>query len=494
MTAAGVKIIQNQVPELLGEQGVTLNFTAQIPDIIAKSNTIEPLAVAIGVSSLVLLVGLQFIGKRFGYKSRIIRILSISRNAIVIVIFTFISTFVNTKLAIPQFPIAGDIPRGLNAPMGPPPSDLLFFIGTKSIPIFIATALEHLVIAKAFGTRNNYRIDKSQELVFLGVTNLVNGALGGMPVGGSIDRTAINSASGVKSPLSGLFTTGLVLLAIQELNGFFKYIPRASIAAIILVTVGGIIPSVRIFVKYWKTSFADFAAFLVVLQFSFLQSLELGIGGGVVVMVGYTLGRTLLEHARPVSGLDVESRFAKGENYRPVLPGGIFPQESQVVAIDSQVMFLNADRVKTDIMDAVMTYHSPAERMAEETRVWNDRERQHVATLRYKAKVSTPMRFIPQLHVLILDFSRVSFIDITGFEALQDMKTEIAAFAGPEVEIRFVGLNGYLRSKFQRFGWPLATWREAEIGLVPGIDIFFDDLRDAVAAPKRLPAADSVSL
>ena len=41
-------------------------------------------------------------------------------------------------------------------------------------------SVEHLGVGKAFGLRNNYNIDKSQELVFLGVENIVNSFFGAM--------------------------------------------------------------------------------------------------------------------------------------------------------------------------------------------------------------------------------------------------------------------------------------------------------------------------
>lgn len=44
----------------------------------------------------------------------------------------------------------------------------------RAIAPFVAAALEHVAIARAFGMRNDYVTDTSQELCYLGLTNLLN--------------------------------------------------------------------------------------------------------------------------------------------------------------------------------------------------------------------------------------------------------------------------------------------------------------------------------
>lgn len=84
--------------------------------------------------------------------------------------------------------------------------------------------------------RNSYQIDKSQELVFLGVENIVNseifyilafksilltrssGLFGAMTTGAAMSRTAVNSECGVKSPVNFLFTAAWIVLTLYELS------------------------------------------------------------------------------------------------------------------------------------------------------------------------------------------------------------------------------------------------------------------------------------
>ena len=80
-------------------------------------------------------------------------------------------------------------------------------------------------------------MDASQEMVALGVCNLLGSFVQSMPTTGSFSRTAVNSASGVKTPLGGIYTGALVLLCLAFLMPYCAFIPRASLAAVILTAV-----------------------------------------------------------------------------------------------------------------------------------------------------------------------------------------------------------------------------------------------------------------
>lgn len=70
----------------------------------------------------------------------------------------------------------------------------------------IVLLIEHIAISKSFGRVNNYVINPSQEMVAIGVTNILGPFLGGYPATGSFSRTAVKSKAGVRSPFAGVIT------------------------------------------------------------------------------------------------------------------------------------------------------------------------------------------------------------------------------------------------------------------------------------------------
>jgi sodium-independent sulfate anion transporter 11 len=86
--------------------------------------------------------------------------------------------------------------------------------------------VEHIAISKSFGRVNNYNIDPSQEMVAIGMTNILGPFLGGYPSTGSFSRTAIKSKAGVRTPAGGMVTAMVVLLATYLLTAVFCDYPR----------------------------------------------------------------------------------------------------------------------------------------------------------------------------------------------------------------------------------------------------------------------------
>ena len=74
-------------------------------------------------------------------------------------------------------------------------------------------------------------------MVALGVCNIFGSLVHSMPTTGSFSRTAVNSASGVKTPLGGLYTGTLVILCLAFLMPYCAFIPKASLAAVIMTAV-----------------------------------------------------------------------------------------------------------------------------------------------------------------------------------------------------------------------------------------------------------------
>lgn len=78
------------------------------------------------------------------------------------------------------------------------------------------------------------KLDATQEMFALGICNTIGAFVSSMPVTGSFTRSAVNNASGVRTTLAGIFTSGLLLLSIAFLTPSFYFVPKATLAAIII--------------------------------------------------------------------------------------------------------------------------------------------------------------------------------------------------------------------------------------------------------------------
>jgi solute carrier family 26 (sodium-independent sulfate anion transporter), member 11 len=98
--------------------------------------------------------------------------------------------------------------------------------------------IEHISIAKSFGRINNYTINPNSEFLAIGVSNLIGPLVGAYAATGSFSRSAINSKAGSRTPLAGVVTAGVVILALYTLTGAFFFVPRCVLAAVIIHAIG----------------------------------------------------------------------------------------------------------------------------------------------------------------------------------------------------------------------------------------------------------------
>ncbi|XP_077829289.1 sodium-independent sulfate anion transporter isoform X6 [Macaca mulatta] len=116
----------------------------------------------------------------------------------------------------------------------------------------LGVRLSHgLVWSATTASQNNYRVDANQELLAIGLTNVLGSFVSSYPVTGSFGRTAVNSQSGVCTPAGGLVTGVLVLLSLDYLTSLFYYIPKSALAAIIIMAVAPLFDT-KIFRTLWR--------------------------------------------------------------------------------------------------------------------------------------------------------------------------------------------------------------------------------------------------
>lgn len=326
-----------------------------------------------------------------------------------------------------------------------PAGTLIQKVFPRAVAPFLAGTIEHLAIAKGFARKNGYVIDPAQELVYLGVTNFFNSFFSSMSVGGAMSRTAVNSATGVKSPAYGIIAGGVVVLSIFELSPALFWIPKATLAAIIVVAVWSILSPPKVFWHYWKTSLVDFVASMLAFWVTLFVSTEIGIASAVGFQLAYHILYTAFSRVRRVTTLD----GAQEPSYIDM------PPDTQVFKPHQSLIFYNAMSIKNQCFDCIQTYNSGANisfEVQRANRMWSTAGERRANQLRRRAGISIEPR---RIQIVIIDLSMVATIDTTGLVALQDLKLDLQRYAGEHAEIRFVNMHASVREKFDRFGWEL---------------------------------------
>lgn len=470
ISAVAITIMLNQMGSLFGTD---VSSTAKAYDQIRQTFQFLPQAsgitCAVGFGSILLLTILDKAGKRWGEKNKVIWLLSITRAFLVLVIFTSISYVVNHNLDVDDylFSVVKVKANGQEAP-SIPSGDLIGRVAGPAATVFIGAAIEHTAIARAFGIKNNYAPDQSQELCYFGVVNFFNSFFHSMGVGGAMSRTSVNSSCKVKSPLSGVVVTAVILVCIYELVGTLYWIPKTTLAAIIICAVWPLIYPPSTFYRFWKTSLVDFITSMLAFWLSLFYSTEFGIFIPVAFNLIYNVGRQTFSNvtastAPPPSELASSLDAARGLPPSHLAADRML-QDVHVFRFNESLFFVNSHRLTQRVLDSVQTHHAPASNGAygsESTRNWSVDAENRLARLRRAAGTATDPGALPPIGLVVLDFGRVNHIDTTAVTHLKTLVAEIRRYGGPAVEFRFVDMTENVRQRFERAGWPIGDARAA---------------------------------
>lgn len=179
--------------------------------------------------------------------------------------------------------------NGTAIPMGF--GDMVSELGFSIILTPVIAVLGNVAISKAFGGSG---IDATKELLALSLANVLGSFVSSIPVTGSFSRSAVNHASGVKTPIGGIYTGILVLLALGLLTPYFQYIPRAALSAVIISAVIFMI-EYEVVRPLWRCSRRELITVTLTLVISLLIGVELGLLAGVATDVAFLVHRA----ARP---------------------------------------------------------------------------------------------------------------------------------------------------------------------------------------------------
>lgn len=326
--------------------------------------------------------------------------------------------------------------------------------------------LEHIAISKSFGRINNYVINPSQELVAVGFTNVIGPFLGAYPATGSFSRTAIKSKAGVRTPLAGIFTAIIVLLALYALTAVFFYIPSAGLSAIIIHAVGDLITPPNVVFQFWETSPLEVVIFFMGVFITVFTNIENGIYATIAASFALMLWRQLFTHGAVLGKVRVyrttPESIARKSN------GASTPEVNEGIAREAYLPINRKDGSNPHIdiespYPGILVY-----RFTEGFTYLNQQgymdelvaHAQHIArptTLDRYAKLGDrpwndpgPRRGKqinvddnrPILRAIILDFSAVNHVDVTSVQGLVDVRAQLDRYAAPEsVEWHFASIN-----------------------------------------------------
>ena len=386
ISGSAVLIVLSQIKFLLGISPQGSSSWQVLISLFEHASQTNPITLAIGATSLVLL----FVARRWlagaltGVGVRKRRAEFAVRLTPLVVLIVATGVVIALELDVKRgVAVVGEVKEGLASFtfFMPDPQMLELLVGPALILALIGM-VQNITMAQALAIRRREKVDANRELVGLGAANITAAFYGGMPVGGGLSRSAVNTAAGAQSPLASIVSALSMLAIVAMGTHWLAKLPLAVLAASIVVAAISMV-DVKAFRQAWAYDRADALALLG----TALGVLILGIQQGIAVGIGLSLATLLLRASTP--HIAVIGRIPGTEHFRNVerhgvetLPGVLF------LRIDESLFFGNLSAVE--------------------------------------ARLTLELEKSPDMHDLVLIMSAVNRIDTTAMEVLTDFNRELA--------------------------------------------------------------------
>ena len=150
---------------------------------------------------------------------------------------------VGSTLAVASFDLAvqagvsviGPLPQGFPAFRLPIVSlQDLRPLCSGAIAIALVSFADTSVLSRIYAQRGGYHVDASQELISLGISNVMTGLFQGFSVSGSASRTPVAEQSGARTQLAGVAGALCIILLLQTAPTLLRNLPRAALGAVVI--------------------------------------------------------------------------------------------------------------------------------------------------------------------------------------------------------------------------------------------------------------------
>jgi SulP family sulfate permease len=289
-----------------------------------------------------------------------------------------------SSLFLAGAPILGDIPTGFPSIVIPEfTADTFAIVLEAAILLAVLGAIDSLLTSLVADNMTRTRHDSDKELIGQGIGNTVAGLFGAIPGAGATMRTVVNIRTGGQTKISGMLHAFVLLLVVVSLSPLASQIPHAVLAGI-LIKVGYDIIDIGYLKRAHKGPRLDLILMALVLILTVFVDLITAVAAGVVLAALAFVKQLADEQLKQIGGTSDTASSSS-------------PEELELLAIAK-------GQVTVFDFGGPLSFGAAA-------------DLGHQVRERTKNKSSA----------IILDFSKVPFIDVSASRAVETIITDATA-------------------------------------------------------------------
>uniref|UniRef100_A0A8C4ILP5 STAS domain-containing protein n=1 Tax=Dicentrarchus labrax TaxID=13489 RepID=A0A8C4ILP5_DICLA len=308
--------------------------------------------------------------------------------------------------------IVGKMVSGYETPIAPN-MQVIQNSAVEAFPIAIVGFAVAFSVAKVYSIKHDYTIDGNQELIAFGVSNIFGASFRSFAASTALSRTAVQESSGGKTQIAGLISAMMAMIVTVALGFLLEPLPKSVLGALVIVNLKGMLMQFSEILYLWRKDKPDCVVWVVTCLGAILLGLDIGLAVGLGVelltVVGFNPLRVLRKRNKALRKI---KKLLKKTTFRASVKQKGFRDLFSQTTDDMNMEELD---LPTDLKDLPFRMD------------WN---------AELPPNISVPR---VDLHSLILDFSAVSFLDIS---ALKGLKMTLKEFIHIDVDVYIVSCDG----------------------------------------------------
>jgi SulP family sulfate permease len=277
---------------------------------------------------------------------------------------------------------------------------------STGLTVAVVAIIETMISAKIADGMTGTKHAPRKEMLGLSLANIASGITGGMPATAALARTSLNIKSGATSRVSSI-SNGVIVLAVSFfLFSYFRFLPLAVIAAILVYTAVRMV-EVDHLKNLYRFSKQDFYLTLLVALICIIEDSIVGLlAGAVIGLLIFVYKQSQGEH-RVVINVKTKGKQleAKAYNsYKQAIAKKLRGESVAVYTFKGALVYINGQEHKTAIEELAKTYKT-----------------------------------------IILRFRKVSVIDLDGVEVLDEIIHDLEEDG---VKVYLCSINSTVKSMF----------------------------------------------
>ncbi|KAG7496898.1 chloride anion exchanger-like [Solea senegalensis] len=373
--------------------------------------------------------------------------------------------------------VVGTMVRGYESPIAPS-MKIFQESAVEAFPIAIVGFAVAFSVAKVYSVKHDYSIDANQELIAFGVSNIFGASFRSFAASTALSRTAVQESSGGKTQVAGLISALIVMIVTLALGFLLEPLPKSVLGALVIVNLKGMLMQFREIPYLWRRDKPECVVWIATCLAAILLGLDLGLAVGLGVELLTVVFRTQFPRCCVLANIPGTDLYRDRKDYLNIFePNGV-----KIFRIPSPIFFANIEFFREKLVEAVgfnplrvLRKRNKAEKKIKKLLL---EEGEHVTEggVRHlfcqtsdescmnmeKSEKSDVLNGLPfridwnaelpdnisvprvDLHSLILDFSAVSFLDIS---AMKGLKMAIKEFQQIQVDVYIVSCDVYTLEK-----------------------------------------------